>query len=101
MIEAIREKIQSENFELSVHALTRSIQRGILLEEICESILDGEIIETYPDDRYGPSCLIMGFTTLGRPIHSQCSYPVRPLLKVITVYEPSIEKWEPNFKTRK
>jgi len=36
----------------------------------------------YPDDKYGPSCLILGFATVGKPIHVQCSYPARTLVKI-------------------
>jgi hypothetical protein len=32
-----------------------------------------EVIEDYPEDKYGPSCLILGFTVYGRPLHVQCS----------------------------
>ena len=46
------------------------------------------IIEDYPDDKYGPSCLIFVMTAERRPIHIQCSYPSRPIVKIITLYEP-------------
>jgi hypothetical protein len=59
-----------------------------------------EIIEDYPDDKYGPSCLILGFTKAGRPFHLQCSYPSRPLIKIITIYEPDPDLWV-NFRVRK
>lgn len=62
MIDEIKDKVRSELFELSAHALTRSIQRHTLLDELAEAILSGDIIENYPDDRYGPSCLILGYT---------------------------------------
>jgi hypothetical protein len=62
-------------------------------------ILNGEVIEDYPDDKYGASCLICGFTSAGRPIHLHCSYPCRALLKVITLYEPTEERWSNNFTT--
>ena len=52
-----------------------------------------EIIEYYPDDKYGPSCLILGHTRLGRPLHVQCSHPSKALIKVITLYEPDPSKW--------
>ncbi len=54
---------------------------------------NGEIIEDYPDDKYGPSCLVLGFTVAGRPLHVQCSYPSRPLVKIITLYEPDSGLW--------
>ena len=65
-----------------------------------EAINNGEIIEDYPDDKYGPSCLIFGMTAKQRPLHIQCSYPTRPLLKVITVYEPDPAEWI-EFRERK
>lgn len=101
MIEEIRTKVRNEMFELSAHALTRSTQRHILLDELIEAVVSGEVIEDYPNDRYGPSCLLLGYTHNKRPLHIQCSYPSRLVLKIITVYEPTIDKWETNLKTRK
>lgn len=100
MIDDIRQKIASVRFEFSKHALDQTILRHISLREIQEAIATGQIIEDYPMDRYGPSCLIFGRTASGRPIHIQCSYPARPLLKIITVYEPGREQWI-DFKTRR
>lgn len=65
-----------------------------------EAIAAGEVIEDYPDDKYGPSCLIYGKTRAQRPLHVQCSYPSRPLVRVITLYEPDPEKWIDN-RTRR
>mgnify|MGYP002777010716 CR=1 FL=1 len=100
MIDDIRNKILQNQFEFSQHALNQSILRHISVTEIREAIASGEIIEEYPNDKYGASCLILGFTIKGRPIHLQCSYPSRPLIKIITVYEPDLNLWV-NFKNRK
>jgi hypothetical protein len=59
-----------------------------------------EIIEEYPDDKYGPSCLILAFTRDARPLHLHCSYPSRPLIKIITLYEPDPDLWV-DFRVRK
>lgn len=59
-----------------------------------------EVIENYPNDKYGPSCLVLGFTRAGRPLHIQCSHPSRPLVKIITLYEPESSKWS-EFRTRR
>lgn len=53
----------------------------------------------YPDDKYSPSCLVMGQTKNARILHIQVSYP--PSAKIITVYEPSPNDWENDWKTRK
>ncbi|MFO7901734.1 MAG: DUF4258 domain-containing protein [Pirellulaceae bacterium] len=70
------------------------------MRELREAVEAGEVIEHYPNDKYGPSCLILGFTTSGRPLHVSCSYPSRPLIKIITVYEPDPEQWR-EFRQRR
>ncbi len=99
-VEEIRTKIESDEFEFSQHATDQSIFRHISVQELREAIASGEIIEDYPDDKYGPSCLIFGKTEAKRPLHVQCSYPSRPLLKIVTLYEPEPKLWI-DFKVRK
>ena len=100
MIEELREKISAGLFEFSKHAVDQSILPHVTLKEIREAVAEGEIIEDYPDDKYGPSCLIFGFTEASRPLHIQCSYPSRPLVKIITLYEPDAGLWI-DFKVRR
>ncbi len=99
-IEEILEKIKQDKFEFSQHALDRTIIRRITVQEIKEAIANGEIIEDYPNDKYGPSCLIFGSTLTNRALHIQCSYPSRPLIKIITLYEPDPKRWI-NLKVRR
>jgi hypothetical protein len=89
----IRAKVAAGRFEFSQHAVGQSIVREISVAEIREAIAAGEVIEDYPDDKYGPSCLIFGMTSASRPLHIQCSYPSRPLVKIITMYEPDPALW--------
>jgi len=100
IIEEIRAKITKDQFEFSQHAVDQSIIRHVSVQEIREMIADGQVIEDYPDDKYGPSCLIFGFTLKGRPLHVQCSYPSRPLVKIITLYEPDPKLWV-DFRVRR
>ena len=100
VIEEIRKKIAQNQFEYSQHAVGQSIIRHIDVSELREAIAHSEIIEDYPDDKYGQSCLILGFTLRQRPLHIQCSYPSRPLVKIITMYEPDVRLWI-DFKIRR
>jgi len=101
ILDGIREKIRRREYEFSKHAVDQSILREISVVEMEDALLGhSELIEDYPDDKYWPSCLILGFTKKGRPLHIQSSYPVRPLLKVITLYEPDPELWI-DFRIRK
>lgn len=101
MLRDIGRKIINGEFELSKHAVDQSILRNIRIKEIREMINNGEIIEDYPDDKYGASCLISGFTMVNRPLHLHCSYPSRPILKIITLYQPTEERWQNNFTIRR
>lgn len=76
------------------------ILRQITMSDVREAVAGGEIVEDYPKDKYGPSCLSLGFTKQRRPLHLQCSYPNRRLEKVVTVYEPDPDEWI-DFKVRK
>ncbi len=100
MIDELRSKFSREEFEFSKHAVDQTILREISVQGIRDVIRFGEIIEDYPDDKYGPSCLIFGFSKEKRPIHIQCSYPSRKIIKVITTYEPEPERWI-DYKTRR
>ena len=95
LIEEIRDRVSRRKYEFSKHAADQSIIRDISATEVEQAILDRRalIIEDYPEDKYGPSCLVLGFTNAGRPLHVQCSYPARPLLKIITLYQPDPELW--------
>jgi hypothetical protein len=100
MIGEIKHKFANEEFEFSKHAADQSILRGIAVKEIREAVSAGEIIEDYPFDKYGPSCLIFGFTAEERPLHIQCSHPSRAIIKIVTCYEPAPNKWI-DFRTRR
>ena len=90
----IAAKIGSQQYEFSKHAVDQSIVRSIRVSEIEEAVSDKAfIIEDYPNDKYGSSCFILGYTKTGRPLHVQCSYSIRPLIKIITLYQPDPELW--------
>jgi len=101
LITEIRQKITSGQFEFSKHAVDQSILRNVRVHEVREAIASGQIIEDYPDDKYGTSCLVNGLTEANRYIHVQCSYPTRPLIKIITLYEPDLNKWSDNRTKRR
>ena len=66
----------------------------ILEKEVHESVLSGEVIEEYPDDKPYPSRLIYGRTNSERPLHVLCAFvPEDGLAVVITVYHPDPERW--------
>jgi hypothetical protein len=97
--DALKQAFRQKTYLLTAHASDRAVQRDINAAEIEETVITGEVIEDYPDDKYGPSCLILGSTAAGRTLHVQVSYP--PKVFIITLYEPSPDEWETDWKTRK
>lgn len=96
---AISSKVASESFEFSKHAVDQMMQRGIFVHEVKEALSTPEILEHYPNDKYGPSCLVLGFSSKGKSLHIVCTHPDRELLKIITIYEPNPKLWV-DFRTR-
>ena len=89
-IEQARAELAAGAYELSRHAYLRALQNNIPALEIAEA---GIIIEDYPDDKYSPSCLLLGFTRAGRPLHMQVSLADTDLVKIVTLYEPDGGEW--------
>jgi hypothetical protein len=89
----IRSQLSAGEFNFSLHALKRVVERNISEIEIKQVGMNASIIEEYPEDKYSPSCLLLGFTQAGRPLHIQVSLADTDLVKIITLYEPSAEEW--------
>ena len=95
-IQDIRQRLESGQFEFSRHALHRVVERNISEEEIREAGGTATIIEDYPDDKYSPSCLLLGFTARQRPLHMQICYTNVGMIKIVTIYEPDAAAWIEN-----
>ncbi|MFW6169461.1 MAG: DUF4258 domain-containing protein [Planctomycetota bacterium] len=83
------------------HALRQMLRpdRMIRRREVREVIEEGEIIEDYPTDARGHSCLMLGKPG-ARPIHVVCA-PKDEYVAVVTAYLPDEDEWSVDFKTRK
>jgi len=75
-------------------------ERMIGTREIRHVVDQGEIIENYPKDARGHSCLILGFGEANRPIHIVCA-PKEDYLAIITAYVPGESEWSSDYKTRR
>jgi hypothetical protein len=99
-LEDVREQLATGAFEFSRHAFRRVVERNISEQEIREAGVQAEIIENYPEDKYSPSGLLLGFTAAGRPLHFQVSFAETDLTKIITLYEPDPSEWL-DYRTRR
>ena len=58
-----------KNIRITLHAAKRLEQRRIFLKDVIACIMNGEIIEQYPDDYPYPSCLILGMSIEDKYLH--------------------------------
>ena len=101
-INDIIEAIKINRVKISDHADEEAEGDRLTFDEIYFSVLHGEIIENYPDDKPYPSCLIFGNTFAGDPVHSVWAYNKQNKWAVIiTVYRPDPELWINWRKRRK
>ncbi|HJY81837.1 MAG TPA: DUF4258 domain-containing protein [Candidatus Binatia bacterium] len=95
-IDEIHQLIGQGRYEFSFHAQQERLDEDLDVTEIEEALVQGEILEAYPDDPRGESCLILGYAGT-KPIHVVMGWvrkgPSERILRVITVYIPQLPKW--------
>jgi hypothetical protein len=89
----ISAQVRSDNYEFSLHGEREREDEHILVTELEQSVMSGELLEDYPGDPRGHSCLVLGFTREGRAIHSVWGLLADGRVRVITVYLPLPPKW--------
>ena len=92
----IRRKLAEGACRLSDHALRRVVERNISSQMIREAGEQAEVIEDYPDDKYGPSCLLLVVSSADIPWHVHVSRRAEETVKIITLYVPDPERWIDN-----
>ena len=73
--------------------------RMITPNEVRMVVEQGDLIEDYPEDARGHSCLMHGEGFGHRNIHVVCS-PKEDFLAIITAYLPSERVWDGDPRTR-
>ena len=100
-IEDIVDAIRHNRLRITDHADEEAQADHLSFDEIFFSVLQGEIIEDYPDDKPYPSCLIYGGTFASVPVHSVWAYNQDNQWAVlITVYRPDPKRWI-DWRTRR
>ena len=90
IIQVIREK----RVRITDHADEEAHSDNLSFNEIVTSVIHGEIIESYSDDKPYPSCLIFGKNFKRESIHSVWAYNIENKWTVlITVYRPDPKRW--------
>lgn len=100
-IENIINAIKNDRIRITDHADEETHSDNLTFEEVLSSVINGEIIEDYREDKPYPSCLIFGQNNKKEPIHSVWAYNEKNKWAVlITVYRPDPNRWI-DWKTRR
>lgn len=75
-------------------------ERMIMTTEVQWVVLHGDVIENYPEDARGHSCLMVGHSQRGRIIHVVCA-PKEEYLAIITAYIPNAAEWDESGRQRR
>ncbi|UFP93582.1 DUF4258 domain-containing protein [Gloeobacter morelensis] len=84
-------KLERREYLLSSHADRARQEDNLTVKQIKQALLDGTILEQYPDTGRGESCLLVGFAG-STPIHAVCGCRGDQLV-IITVYIPKPPKF--------
>lgn len=100
-LEALRKVVRAGRIQWQRHALERMAERGIATADVKRVLAEGERIEDYPDAYPLPAALLLGECG-DRPLHVVVALDgAAETAYVITAYEPTLEHFEPDFRTRK
>ncbi|HEV2856294.1 MAG TPA: DUF4258 domain-containing protein [Thermoanaerobaculia bacterium] len=100
--EEVRAAILKGRVVVSRHALHELGDDRLELDQALEVTVSGEVVEDYPRDPRGPSCLVCSTLDLGLWVHTVWGWDAGTETAVlITAYRPHPEKWDEEFKKRK
>lgn len=99
-LERIRGRIRRDQFRLSKHATKQMRVRARTLEAIKQTIIAGEIIREYPDEKPYPEFLFLGYP---RQPDDPCYVVVasNDETVIVTVHNYDPDVYEPDHRTRR
>lgn len=97
----LQDAIKEGRIEWQRHALEKMMERGISRKTVKDVLLNGEVIESYPDDKPFPSALFLGWVN-NQPLHVVGSLDsMTGWCFIITAYKPDLEHFESDYQTRR
>ena len=90
-LDLLRKLVKEGRWRMTLHALKRCDQRRVSINDVMRLLLDGTLVEDYPDDRPFPSCLLRCELEQGH-LYGVCAVG-DGLVHVITVHWLDPDKW--------
>ena len=94
----IRRCVSERKIHWTYHVNMRLAGRYLKRDEILNAVDSYEIIESYPEDKYLPSYLVLAAASF----HVQFATDVEgENVRIVTVYRPDPIEWKSDLKTRR
>jgi len=93
----IQNKISQCEYYFTGHGEQERQNDNLTIAEVREALPNGMVLEQYEDDARGESCLAVGFTNSGKPLHIVCG-ELEGDLVIITVYVPTPPKFKSPYE---
>ncbi len=102
-INGIRKRVQAGNYLIQSHVIQHALKEGFDCQHVVQAVLNGAIIEEYPDEQ---RVLICGQVALSQAfrvyLHVVCEYADAVYVEFITAYIPDEVQWgRPPLRRRK
>ena len=101
VLDFIRRCIRERKVYWTYHVNMRLVGRHISRDEVFGAVDSYEVIESYPDDKYLPSYLVLA-TSVELAFHVLFALDLDgENVRVVTAYRPNPNDWEPDLRTRR
>ena len=100
--EKIKELVKRNEIKISAHGYDELAEDDIFTKDIIADIINGTVVEDYPNFQKGPCVLILEKDRDEEPIHAVWGIPKgesTPAV-LITAYRPDVTLWTDNFNRR-
>ena len=93
----VRERKILWTYHVQMRLKGRTLSREVLLQ----AVNTYEVIESYPEDKYLPSYLVLCDSHEGMAHIHIATDVAGDNVRIVTVYRPSADEWKPDWKTRR
>lgn len=101
-IETIRNRIQAGNYLVKSHAILHALKEDFDRQNMVEAILNGRVIEEYPDDQRVLVSGTMILESITVHLHVVCEHADPVFIEFVTAYIPDERRWEnPPYRRRR
>ena len=89
LLSLIREAVEEERYEISIHADNRIEERGMMVWQATSGLREATLLEAEPGDRPWPSVLVSQLLPDGTEALAKWSYRSRDgMARLVTIFYP-------------